>query len=110
MGEASELGIPTLIEVRAKPFGGEVRDDTVYDYGAFLQQMELLYDRLVGTASLGSYEGFSLSLVGGGDGGIEVSSVVLGERIPANLSRNATSGSMLAVRCHRQRRNPAPPF
>ncbi len=82
LGEANELGAPTLIEVRAGPFVGEVRDDTVGDYSAFLQQLALLYERLVGTASLGSYEGFSLSLVGGGGGGIEVSAVVIGGHVP----------------------------
>ncbi len=83
LGEANELGTPTLIEVRAGPFVGEIRDDTVCNYAAFLEQLVLLYDRLVGTASLGSYEGFSLSLVGGGGGGIEVSAVVIGEHVPS---------------------------
>ena len=82
-GEANKLGYPTLIEVRAGPFAGSVRDDTVGDYSMFLEQLESLYSRLSGTAALGSYEGFSLSLVGGGGGGIAVSAVIVGEHIPS---------------------------
>jgi hypothetical protein len=81
--EANELGYPTLIEVQAGPFTGCVRDDSVGDYSTFLEQLESLYSRLSGTATLGSYEGFSLSLVGGGGGGIAVSAVIIGEHVPS---------------------------
>ena len=80
--EAEELGYPTLIEVRAGPFAGSVRDDSVSDYSTFLEQLESLYSRLSGTATLVSYEGFSLSLVGSGGGGIGVSAVIVGEHVP----------------------------
>ncbi len=82
LGEANELGYPTLIEVQAGPFAGSVRDDTVGDYSTFLEQLESLYSRLSGTATLGSYEGFSLLLVGSSGGGIGVSAVIVGEHIP----------------------------
>jgi len=81
--EASELGYPTLIEVRAGPFTGSVYDDSVGDYSRFLEQLESLYSRLSGTATLGSNEGFRLSLVGRGGGGISVSAVIIGEHIPS---------------------------
>jgi len=81
VGEANELGYPTLIEIKAGPFTGAVRDYTVGDYSVFLEQLESLYSRLVGTARLGSYEGFKLSLVGDGRGGIGASVVVIGEHV-----------------------------
>ncbi len=84
LGEANELGYPTLIDVRAGPFSGSVRDDTVGDYSTFLEQLESLYSQLSGTATLGSYEGFSLSLIGRGrGGGIHASAVVIGEHVPS---------------------------
>jgi hypothetical protein len=82
-GEANELGYPTLIDVRAGPFAGSVRDDTDGDYSRFLEQLESLYRSLSGTATLGSYEGFSLSLVGSGGGGIAVSAEIIGEHVPS---------------------------
>ena len=81
VGAANELGYPTLIEVQAGPFAGSIRDCTVGDYSTFLEQLESLYSRLSGTAALGSYEGFSLSLVGD-RGGIAVSAVIVGEHVP----------------------------
>ena len=80
--EANEAGYPTLIEVRAGPFTGTVMDETVWDYATFLEQLEALYATLAGTATLGSYEGFNLSLVGA-RGDIHVSAVVIGQHIPA---------------------------
>jgi hypothetical protein len=43
VGEANELGYPTLIDVQAGPFNGAVRDYTVGDYSGFLEQFESLY-------------------------------------------------------------------
>lgn len=81
-GEANELGYPTLIEVQAGPFTGAIRDDTVGSYSVFLRELESLYHQLTGSAQLGSYEGFSLSLVGRGGGGIAVSAELVGEHVP----------------------------
>jgi len=81
-GDANVLGYPTLIEVRAGPFVGAVRDDTVGDYAAFLAQLELLYDRLSGEASLRSDDGFRLLVIAVGRGGIGVSAEVIGEHVP----------------------------
>jgi hypothetical protein len=83
VGEANELGYPTLIDVRAGPFVGSIRDDTVGAYARFRTQLRALYDKLSGTAQIGSYEGFSLVLTGDGRGGIGVSAVVIGEHIPS---------------------------
>ncbi len=80
--DANEVGYPTLIEVQAGPFTGSVVDETVWDYAKFLEQLEALYSTLSGTATLGSYEGFNLSLVGA-RGGIHVSAVIIGEHVPA---------------------------
>jgi hypothetical protein len=83
VGEANELGYPTLIEVRAGPFSGCIRDDTVTGFQRFIRQLEGLYDTLSGTAELNSYDGFRLSLTGGGRGGIGVSVVAIGEHVPS---------------------------
>jgi len=83
VGEANELGYPTLIEVRAGPFAGVVEDYTVGNYSMFLEQLESLYSRLSGTATLGSHEGFSLCLEGGGGGGIGATAVIIGEHVPS---------------------------
>jgi hypothetical protein len=80
-GEANELGYPTLIEVRAGPFTGVVRDDTVGDYSLFLQQLESFYQQLSGTAKLGSYEGFSFILTGR-NGSVDISAVIIGAHVP----------------------------
>lgn len=82
VGEETELGYPTLIEVQAGPFTGSVMDETVWNYAIFLQQLETLYRTLAGTATLGSYEGFSLSMVGAG-GGIDIFAVIIGEHVPS---------------------------
>lgn len=82
-GQANETGYPTLIETRAGTFTGAVRDDTVQDYAAFLQQLETLYQRLTGTASLGSHDGFTLTLAGNGHGGIAGSAVIVAEHVPS---------------------------
>ena len=37
LGEANELGYPTLIEVRAGPFSGCIRDDTVTSIQRFVK-------------------------------------------------------------------------
>jgi hypothetical protein len=83
VGEANEFGYPTLIEVRAGPFTGAVRDCTVGDYSIFLEHLESLHSRLVGAATLGSFEGFNLSLTGSGHGGIDASAVIVGEHVPS---------------------------
>jgi hypothetical protein len=77
------LSYPTLIEVRAGPFSGAVRDDTVGDYALFPEQLEALYQQLTGTAKLSSYEGFELSLEGGATGHILVNATILGEPFPS---------------------------
>jgi hypothetical protein len=84
LADANELGYPTLIEVQAGPFHGAIKDDTVGDYSAFLEQLESLYNRLSGAATLSSYEGFRLSLKGvGRTGGIGVSALIVGEHVPS---------------------------
>jgi hypothetical protein len=83
VADANELGYPTLIEVQAGPFRGAIRDDTVGDYSGFLEQLESLYNRLSGTATLSSYEGFRLSLEGVSTGGIGVSALIVGEHVPS---------------------------
>jgi hypothetical protein len=83
LGEANELGYPTLIEVRAGPFSGRVRDDTVTGFQRFIRQLETLYETLSGTAELNSYEGFRLCMTGGGLGGIGGSVVMIGEHVPS---------------------------
>ena len=83
VGEANELGYPTLIEVRAGPFSGSIRDDTVGGFPKFIRQLETLYETLAGAAELNSYEGFRLSMTGGGLGGIGVSVVMIGEHVPS---------------------------
>jgi len=61
-----------------------IKDDTVGDYSAFLEQLESLYNRLSGAATLSSYEGFRLSLEGvGRTGGIGVSALIVGEHVPS---------------------------
>jgi hypothetical protein len=82
-GAPNELGFPTLIEVRAGPFAGSVRDQTVGLYPDFRQKLVELYDNLSGNAQLGSYEGFSLILSGNGHGAIHVSIKVIGEHVPS---------------------------
>jgi hypothetical protein len=82
VGEAA-LGYPTLIEVRAGPFYGSIRDDTVAGFPEFVGQLQVLYETLSGTAELNSYEGFRLFLTGNGRGGIGVSVVVIGEHVPS---------------------------
>jgi hypothetical protein len=83
LGEANELGYPTLIEARAGPFSGCIRDDTVTGFQRFITQLETLYEALSGTAELSSYEGFRLSMIGGGRGGIGGSVVMIGEHVPS---------------------------
>jgi hypothetical protein len=81
-GPPNELGYPTLIDVRAGPFSGSVRDDTTGCYGTFRAQLAKLYDSLSGNAKLGSYEGFELVLIGDGRGAIGVRVEVVGEHMP----------------------------
>jgi hypothetical protein len=83
VGEANELGYPTLIEVRAGPFSGSIRDDTVTGFQRFVGQLETRYETLSGTAELNSHKGFRLSMTGGGRRGIGVSVVVIGEHVPS---------------------------
>jgi hypothetical protein len=80
--EPPGLGYPTLIEVKAAPFTGTVKDDTVCDYGTFQTQLIELHRSLSGEAKLGSYEGFSLVLSGNGRGAINVAVIVIGEHVP----------------------------
>ena len=81
LGQANELGYSTLIEVRAGPFVGSVRDDTVGNYAKFTNDLRVLYEQLSGSARLGSYEGFDLALIGD-RGAIWVSVQVIGEHVP----------------------------
>jgi hypothetical protein len=80
---ANQLGYPTLIEVKAGPFCGSVRDDTIGSYSKFLNELRVLYEQLSGSATLKSYEGFSLVLTGDRRGAIWVSVVVIGEPVPS---------------------------
>ena len=83
VGEANEVGYPTLIEVRAGPFSGSIRDDTVGGFRIFIEQLKILYKTLSGEAFLKSFEGFSLSMTGGGRGEIGGSAVIIGEHVPS---------------------------
>jgi hypothetical protein len=80
-GQPHELGYPTIIDVRAGPFQGSVRDNLL-DYGAFKTQLVDLHASLRGIAKLGSYEGFELNVIGNGGGGIEARVRVIGEHVP----------------------------
>jgi hypothetical protein len=79
-GQPNELGYPTIIDVRAGPFQGSVRDN-LGDYGAFRTQLVDLHASLRGVARLGSYEGFELDVTGNGSGGI-VARVRVIEHVP----------------------------
>jgi hypothetical protein len=70
-GQPLELGIPTIIDLRAGPFQGLIREILV-DYGQFKTQLGALYDSLLGSAALVSYDGFDLQLTGNGVGDVGV--------------------------------------
>jgi hypothetical protein len=80
-GQPHELGYPTIIDVRAGPFQGSVRD-SLLDYGTFRTQLVDLHASMRGIAKLGSYEGFELDVTGNGVGGIEARVRVIGEHVP----------------------------
>jgi hypothetical protein len=80
-GQPNELGYPTIIDVRAGPFQGSVRDN-LGDYGSFRTQLVDLHASLRGVAKLGGYEGFELDVTGNGSGGIEARVKVIGEHVP----------------------------
>jgi len=71
-GPANELGRPTLIELEAGPFDGEIQDQTVGDYRHFHDDILRLHQALAGRAMLTSYEGFEVSLIGNGRGAVSV--------------------------------------
>jgi hypothetical protein len=79
--QASELGYPTIIDVRAAPFQGAVLDNLL-DYGNFRAQLVELHATLQGVAKLGSYEGNELEITGNGQGAIEARVRVIGEHAP----------------------------
>jgi hypothetical protein len=82
-GDPTELGYPTLIDVRAGPFAGSIQDATVGSYAAFKKDLAALYAALTGAARLGSLEGlFNLDLTGDGRGGVAVSVEVIAEHVP----------------------------
>ncbi len=66
-----ELGYPLLYDVKAGPFSGSVRSETVR-LENFRAQLGQLYATLVGSAILESYNGSGLDLIGDGRGGIAV--------------------------------------
>ena len=78
----SRLGYPMLIEVRAGPFSGCVRDEHIGGFQRFLGQLDALYHTLSGSAELCGYENFQLTMTGNGHGGIGVSVVVIGGHDP----------------------------
>ena len=66
-------GMTTVrIEVKAGTFTGTVRDDTLVGVATFREELERLYQNLTGTATLGSYEQFTLSATGDGRGSIRL--------------------------------------
>jgi hypothetical protein len=80
-GEARELGYPTMVELQAGPFQGAISDELL-DYGHFETQLRALYASLRGGASLSSYDGFALDLIGDGLGGVEVRIKAIGQHFP----------------------------
>jgi hypothetical protein len=82
VGEPDDVGCPTLIEARAGPFSGAVRDDTVGPYAEFRRHLKDMYDTLSGTATLRSDDGFELVLTCNGLGAIAVSAEVVAEHVP----------------------------
>ena len=74
-GAAHEIGHPTHIDVQAGPFSGSIVVDAIWNYAEFHRQLVTLYDRLHGTAKVGSFGGggFRLEMTGYGLGGITVS-------------------------------------
>jgi hypothetical protein len=80
------LGHPTLIDVHAGRFVGSVRDDVVYDYRTFREELGVIYDQLTGTATLGG-EVFNLALVGDGLGHLRVSVAIVDACIERGSAR-----------------------
>ncbi|RVU38642.1 hypothetical protein EOI86_05035 [Hwanghaeella grinnelliae] len=58
------------IEVKAGPFTGLVADDVLFGVAEFCSDLQSLYDRLTGRATLRSYEKFELMAEGNGRGAI----------------------------------------
>lgn len=70
------------IEVKGGPFSGAVRDDTLVGVAEFCADLQSLYDRLTGSASLTSYEKFKLVIEGDGRGRIHGMVELYGEHVP----------------------------
>ena len=106
-GPANELGRPTLIELEAGPFDGEIQDQTVGDYRHFHDDILRLHQALAGRAMLTSYEGFEVSLIGKGRGAVAVHvQATAGEAVPGKLSLRLRDRPELPAR-HRRRYQPA---
>lgn len=76
-GAPCEFEEPTLIEFQAGPFMDTVRDETMYGFQSFRDQLAQFHTSLVGEATLQSIAGFSLVLKGNGRGAIAVSAGVV---------------------------------
>jgi hypothetical protein len=61
---------PVLIEARAGPFSGSIRDEFRTGLQQFAIELAALYASLSGEARLGGDEKFSLKLIGDGRGGV----------------------------------------
>lgn len=59
------------IEVKGGPFMGVVIDHTLVGVARFRAELQSLYDRLTGRATLGSYDDFKLVVEGDGRGKIQ---------------------------------------
>ncbi|MGP1397086.1 MAG: WapI family immunity protein [Inquilinaceae bacterium] len=77
-----EWGTTVLIDVKAGPFEGAVRDDSLVGIARFCEQLSRLHEQLVGDATLGSNEKLTLVMTGHRLGGISVRVDLYGEHIP----------------------------
>lgn len=82
LGARQECGTAVRIDVKAGPFEGTVRDDTLVEITAFREELSRLYERLDGTATLASYDKFRMVMRGDGRGGIAISVELFGEHCP----------------------------
>jgi hypothetical protein len=81
VGKGHEAGFPNLIEVKAGPFSGAVRDDPV-GLRPFRVQLQSLHKSLTGEAKLGSYEKLNLVLSATPLGHVAVRVELYGEHWP----------------------------